>query len=399
MSSHSTGTEDRTHYEQTARGEGETDRPLRDRASRIADTATERDALGTAAMLGGGTLLASALRSRSGQHRAARGIAGVGLLGLGVAQRLAPGVLPSGDDLPVGRGREADVNPRGTGDEPPVDTKTPPDEGRVQFTDHQDEDPRPKPEADDGPHDPRVDGANGPVTVDLSTSAMADEESEATGPTSEQAMPTQTDPTEPDRTPPEDASHQAVDTPAPDEWTGNAPDASLAATADVAETIEGERPDTETIEGDGADDVGEGSIDEGEGGVGESEGGGGTSSDDEHEVVESVVAQTEKDEGDREDAFQTAGAVHPDDAESMADDVDEQTRAGDDVQGRGEVHPDDAEATDAETGETETTEDDEAMEDYEVAEGDEAADDVDADDATDANDDDTDANDDDTDDE
>ena len=86
-----------------------------------------------------------------------------------------------------------ETNPRGTSGEPDVATETEPDEGDIQFTTDRDGGSDPKPRLDDE-SDPRVPddetaGDDDHVEVDLSEAAMADEASEATGPTAEQSYP------------------------------------------------------------------------------------------------------------------------------------------------------------------------------------------------------------------
>lgn len=217
MSSTSSGTTDLTDYndpdEQVPRGR-----------SRHAPAARRRRRLATGATAGGGLLLGVAVRTRSGLRRRLAAIAGVALLALGLRERLGgTGGLPAPERTHGESPIRSEHNPRGTGDEPDVPARTPPDEGSIQFTEHQNEEPRPKPDLDHGPHDPRVERGDA-ETVDLSTASLADEESEAAGPKPEQAYPAQVEDTEPDGSPPEDVSHVVADQPGPGDWRGNALD-------------------------------------------------------------------------------------------------------------------------------------------------------------------------------
>lgn len=111
---------------------------------------------------------------------------------------------------------QPETNPRGTADEPDLDPDTEHDEGDVQFTTEQTgEEPEPKPHLDDdAPEDPRTadeddqEPAEDHVTVDISEAAMADETSEATGPTDEQAYPS-SEGTDPEPTSPEAPERQS----------------------------------------------------------------------------------------------------------------------------------------------------------------------------------------------
>lgn len=201
-------------------------------------TATEGAKPGTLPLVGGGVFLVSALRAvASGRLRAIPyGLAGIGLVRYGLDRRRS-----SEDEQPFessledvegstagketsdeaatatggAEGREIDE----TGDLP--DAAVPDDaddEGgsRVQFTTDEPGDreaTRATPDLDEGAGDPRRTDED-EVEVDLSQSAMAEEASEAAGPSHEQAQPTQTDATEPEETPEDDASHMKVE---PDE--------------------------------------------------------------------------------------------------------------------------------------------------------------------------------------
>ena len=192
----------------------------------------------TLSLAGGGVLLVAALRSLvRGKARAIPlGLAGAGMIRYGLGKRRssedeAPTFEPSTDAVESGTagkettdeasaaaGRAEDVDVDETG-EIPAEAELDEEEGgsRVEFTEDEPGDreaPRPKPDLeDDDASDPRRtdDDADEPAEIDLSQSAMAEEASEAAGPSPEQAQPSQTDATEPEETPEEDASHMKVD--------------------------------------------------------------------------------------------------------------------------------------------------------------------------------------------
>ncbi|WP_121741617.1 prolipoprotein diacylglyceryl transferase [Natronorubrum halophilum] len=204
-------------------------------ARSVASGDTKRELL---PLLGGGVVLLSALRSLGrGQLRALpKGVAAAGLLSYGLRNRRsseASTFEPQTDEIEGGTegketsdhahaaaerpdsGRESQIDAAGEID----DSAQLGDEGdtgsRVEFTDDADqEEPRTKPESGGDEADPRRDTEDGPVEVDVSDTAMADEVSEATGPDPEQAQPSQTDAIEPEETPDEDASDMKVE---PDE--------------------------------------------------------------------------------------------------------------------------------------------------------------------------------------
>lgn len=194
------------------------------RAMDAATSVAEHSKDGSVALLAGGTLLVRAIRSRRKRGRAVlQALLGVGLVGFGLRQRRSEeSIVPTADIEPTDRGEtgtseeraeshQPDANPRGTSGEPDVETETAPDEGSVQFDEDQTEGERSGPQLDEpSAGDPRLDEAE-PTEVDLSDASLADEASEAAGPTAEQAQPTQTDETEPERSPPEDASTTQTD--------------------------------------------------------------------------------------------------------------------------------------------------------------------------------------------
>lgn len=206
MASRNTNTTDT----EEAHGSGETDQATR--LEEALSLVSERARDGTIAALVGGILFANALRAARRDRR--RGglfaLGGAVLVALGLRQR---GLLPEmstedGDGEEGAESAEAranleqskvlnqsETNPRGVSGEPDVETETDPDEGDVRFTTEQEVDEsEPKPHLD-GEEDPRLHDEDDPdvdddhVEVDLSESAMADEASEAAGPTDEQSYP------------------------------------------------------------------------------------------------------------------------------------------------------------------------------------------------------------------
>lgn len=173
MSDHTTGTAERTNQQREAM----------DERTPVVATVRDQPTMNLAAVAIGVLSLfrAGQTASRSKPRAIALGIVGVALVAVGVRERRT-------DDGPSG----GDINPRGTVDEPDVETKTDPDEGQIQFTDDQTAEPRHKPDLDDAPEDPRrdtPDNGDEEVEVDLSEATLADEASEATGPSTEQAYP------------------------------------------------------------------------------------------------------------------------------------------------------------------------------------------------------------------
>lgn len=212
-------------------------------------------------VLGGGLLLLSALRSLvRGQFRAIpAGAVGAGLLSYGLRNRRSIGpetFEPSMEEIEGGTdgketsdqasaaaerndsGRASQIDAEGEIDE----SAQLGDEGetgsRIEFTDDAEGDePRTKPEHAGDEEDPRrdTDDDDDTVEVDVSDTAMAEEVAEATGPDPEQAQPSQTDATEPEETPEEDASDMKVD---PDEESDSTDDETEADADD--ETTEDE---------------------------------------------------------------------------------------------------------------------------------------------------------------
>lgn len=219
MSTHRTETSESS---ESHRGTGETETS---RGTRAISTLKRYGQNGSPAMLAGSVLLARAGRAllRGTGRAKTQALAGAALVGLAMRQRRSdrgrPGEKRVSDDAHAARERsdvlhQDEENPRGTSSEPDVETVTEEDEGSIQFTE-EGEETRRKPHLDEtDPKDPRyADDASGDVEIDISESAMADEASEAAGPTPEQAEPAQTEDTEPESSPPEDASHMQADEP------------------------------------------------------------------------------------------------------------------------------------------------------------------------------------------
>lgn len=202
---------------------------------------------GRLAVLGGGALLLSTLRSIArGQLRAIpKAAVGAGLLGIGLRQRQSDDAStfePSldeidgeTDDKTASDDAHAIRENAGPGEETLEGDAD--DEGsRIEFTDDADDsEPRSKPDIDADEEDPRRnDDDDGSVEIDVSEPAMADEAGEATGPDPEQAQPAQTDSTEPEASPDveEDASDMQVE-----------PDDDADAESDEATDDEGESED------------------------------------------------------------------------------------------------------------------------------------------------------------
>ncbi|OLZ39687.1 hypothetical protein A6E15_01225 [Natrinema saccharevitans] len=230
---------------------------LADAASGLAAAS---DALGggTLPVLGGGLLLAAAVRSLAANRRRAvpLAVAGGALAGYGLRRRRSSA---EGGDVPdveegtegkdvsdaagaaaesVDSGRESEIEGDGEIADPGMDD--PADSGsRIEFTDEPDEDPsRSGPDLGSDEGEPRRETGTDEVEVDVSDTAMADETSEATGPDPTQAQPTQTADTEPEASPAEDDSEMKVEPPEDDD--------SDAETADSEATADDESDDEES---------------------------------------------------------------------------------------------------------------------------------------------------------
>ncbi|WP_247002478.1 hypothetical protein [Halosolutus gelatinilyticus] len=193
--------------------------------------ASDGGRLGTLELAGGGLMLFSAVRSLlRGQARAIpKGVIAAGLLGAGLRRRardeplVEPGTFEGENKEASDEAHTATYGREDRDDEQPrhdpaadPDTADAPDDdgGDIEFTRDEPGDrelPRSNAELDDEETDPRRDEDDGPVEIDVSESALADEASEAAGPSPEQAQPSQTDATEPEETPAEDASDMKVE--------------------------------------------------------------------------------------------------------------------------------------------------------------------------------------------
>ncbi len=208
---------------------------------RVATMASDALESETLPLIGGGLMLVAAIRSLAANRQRAipLGIAGGALVGHGLRNRRSSAESELDEGVPeieggtpgketsdqasaaadrVDAGRVSEVQPGGEiADEPEIDETR--DEGsEVEYTKEPDGDQsRSRPDLGSVEADPRRDTEHDEVAVDVSEAAMADEESEATGPDPRQAQPTQTEDTEPDESPAEDASHMKVDPPDADE--------------------------------------------------------------------------------------------------------------------------------------------------------------------------------------
>lgn len=190
---------------------------------------------GRLAVVGGGLLLLSTLRSLvRGQFRAIpKAAIGAGLVGIGLRQRRGNEGTTFEPDLEEiegetdgketsdeaaaaaerpDAGQESQIDAAGNVDEEPQLGEADDDDGGdIEFTDDPEEGTRTKPDADTDDEDPRRTTDGDETEVDVSETAMAEETAEATGPDPEQAQPTQTDANEPEETPEEDASDMKVE--------------------------------------------------------------------------------------------------------------------------------------------------------------------------------------------
>lgn len=211
---------------------------------------------GTLAALAGGALLAGALRANSAGRRAGALALGGALLGVGLRKRRSDDGGSAGDAAGDQESTEAEAhlertdvlnqsetNPRGVSGEPDVETETDPEEGDVQYTTERDERPESKPHLDDE-EDPRFPdeeeaATDDGVEIDLSENAMADEASEATGPTDEQSYPASegTDPEPTADEAPERHNEGAVSNTDTDVGDAGAGDGSDESDSDDDETV------------------------------------------------------------------------------------------------------------------------------------------------------------------
>ena len=217
------------------------------------DIAGESARDGRLAVVSGGLMLLSTLRSVArGQLRAIpKAAVGAGLVGIGLRQRRTaePTTFePDLDEVEGGTddketsdeaaaaaerpdaGQESQIDAEGDVHEEPQLGEADDDGSEIEFTDDPEEgEPRSKPDADTGDEDPRRTTDDEKTEVDVSDTAMAGEVAEATGPDPEQAEPSQTDATEPEETPEEDASDMKVE---PDEDADSTTDESDADAGD-----------------------------------------------------------------------------------------------------------------------------------------------------------------------
>lgn len=193
-------------------------------------------------MLAGGALVARAVRSGRRGRAVTQGVLGAGLIALGLRQRL------SRDGSP---GTEHDS---------------------IEFEDHDGSPTGETTTTEDLVQDPRMDEAPDADSDDSSESATAAEPAEAAGPEPEQSLPTQTEATEPEESPEEDAPNVQADelggSGAIDPDSGGSgerasgiasdPGESGVETADGAEMGAADPPEptsTDEVEADGDDEV------------------------------------------------------------------------------------------------------------------------------------------------
>lgn len=188
---------------------------VRSRAETVVTNVTERSPDGALLLVAGGVLLAGAIWSERRIRAVIQAFIGAGLVGLGLRKRRAqadehqPQDVQSVEFSESGtveeriESHQEDENPRSPTEVPGEEAE--PDEGEIQFTEDQTDEPRSEPTLDEStPEDPRHEDDDEVTEIDISEASMADEASEAVGPTPEQAQPVQTDDTEPESTPPED---------------------------------------------------------------------------------------------------------------------------------------------------------------------------------------------------
>lgn len=168
----------------------------------------------------GTTLFLRAIKGRRKQnHTAVRLLAATGLVAIGLRQRQRHNRPISEDDSGAhhsGTGtheQRADShrteNPRGTASEPEVEQDIDAEDDPIQFTHHQNEETESVLADDESSGDPRID--DDASEVDLSTASLADEASEAAGPSSVQSQPTQADELEPQESDEADTSDQQTE--------------------------------------------------------------------------------------------------------------------------------------------------------------------------------------------
>lgn len=187
--------------------------------SRAVATLVKRTKDGTLPIVAGSVTLARALKSNDETGRSvSRLLAGTALVGIGLRQRRhhsaerseTPDENEHHSDMGTSDQRidsHQGVNPRDIDQEPTTESDA--DEQSIEFSDEQ-IDETPQSDGDDrAANDPRID--DDVTEVDLSAASMADEASEAAGPSTVQSQPTQTDAIEPEETPEEDSSQAGSD--------------------------------------------------------------------------------------------------------------------------------------------------------------------------------------------
>jgi hypothetical protein len=286
------------------------------RAERAAATVARINENGGLSLLLGGTLLVGAVRSvrRAGNRRRTivQGIAGTALLAVGLRHRRSePGAASDETSDEAAAHREAstvlnqdETNPRGTSGEPDVEREA--DAGTVDFTDEQDLESGRQPGMADEPgtEDPRSSGDE--AEIDLSEASMADESSEATGPSSTQSQPAQTDDVEPERSAEDDIDVDVGD---------DSDDAGSESDAATDGETEGGAPDPDADPGEATEEAAD--------------------AEPAHAAEDAI--EEEIDDPDREGVETEGGTtVHTDTNESDAVDVDVEDVTDGDDEGSGE---------------------------------------------------------------
>lgn len=266
----------------------------RSTVARVTSTIEERVTDGSLAVLAGGATFGLALRTlrRSKARAVLLGLAAAGLVGLGARQLHDAGTEAdvetgadarhdeSGEKLvsdsahaqsqqSIGAGRTADEtrataqsetepNPRGMSDRDDVETD---DAGEIDFEAETDaESGRKTHLEDEDAHDPRLhpEDDDEPTEIDLSSSAMADEASEATGPHPEQAFPAQegTDPEPSAPKAPERTGEGAV-APADSDDAERSPESESEDTDDESVDSDDDGPETASRDADSTDESGD----------------------------------------------------------------------------------------------------------------------------------------------
>jgi len=200
----------------------ESDEESKSSQSSAVDTLKKRTTDGSIPLAVGAILLVRALgSSRQTEKIDGQVLVATALVGLGLRQRRRHSMTGSdtadesnhhtgtGTSEQRADSHQGDSNPRGIVGEPTTESDS--DTESIQFHEGQiDENPSAEAGAK-STGDPRIDDEI--TEVDLSEASLADEASEAAGPSSVQSQPTQTDEIEPEETPEEDSAREGADAP------------------------------------------------------------------------------------------------------------------------------------------------------------------------------------------